>query len=612
MVSMLLSCGGDDPEKERFSALYIYAPSSATYVGYSLQLSAIAMSEDYDYFYVTGDSSWSSSNTSVATVSASGLVTGISHGTAVIHASFGLDRASMTITVIPIPVSPLVSIEVTPSSATILNGTSRQFTATGTYSDASTLVITDSVDWASSDTSVATVDASGLATSTGSGTAIINASLLGIKSNNATLTVKAELVSIAVTPSAMSIANGTTQQFTATGTYDDATTQDLTTSVTWNSGNTGVATIDGSGLASSLSEGTAVINATSGGVISGDATLTVGPAVLNSITVTPSAPSIANGLTQQFTATGTYTDSSTKDITGSVTWSSGDSLVVSVDASGFGFANSINDPSTVDITATDGGSGINNSASVTVYGQWKLLRYELNEDMDAFINSVTYYVHDSSPTGRIENTVTDSGNDGSPDRIVTYYFNTSGLVDLVEYDNDGDYSADWSYWYFYNAAGMRNFIELDYTGDGLVDADYTYYYNSPTNLERHESDYGPNDIIDAYTYYYHDASNFLVRKDDGDTGEIYTYEYDANGNMTYEGTDITGDAVPESGKMYIYDLGTNELLWFGRDDNGDRVSEYEEAYSYTYDGDGNLSTMDTDISNTGIFNDVTTYYWSLQ
>lgn len=93
----------------------------------------------------------------------------------------------------------------------------------------------------------------------------------------------ATLVSIAVTPTNPSIAKGTTQQFTATGTYSDSTTQHITTSVTWSSSNTGVATISNAsgsnGLASAVDVGTTTITATYGSV-SGNTTLTVIPATL--------------------------------------------------------------------------------------------------------------------------------------------------------------------------------------------------------------------------------------------------------------------------------------------------------------------------------------------
>ena len=64
--------------------------------------------------------------------------------------------------------------------------------------------------------------------------------------------------------------------------------------------------------------------------MSGSTTLTVTDATLVSIEVTPAAPSITNSLTQQFTATGTLSDSSTQDLTTQVTWASSDSAVATV------------------------------------------------------------------------------------------------------------------------------------------------------------------------------------------------------------------------------------------------------------------------------------------
>ena len=61
-------------------------------------------------------------------------------------------------------------------------------------------------------------------------------------------------------------------------------------------------------------------------------TLTVVPVALVSIAVTPANPSIAKGLTQQFTATGTYTDDSTQNLTSQVTWASAATSVATITA----------------------------------------------------------------------------------------------------------------------------------------------------------------------------------------------------------------------------------------------------------------------------------------
>ncbi|MDA8430935.1 MAG: DUF4082 domain-containing protein [Geobacteraceae bacterium] len=82
------------------------------------------------------------------------------------------------------------------------------------------------------------------------------------------------LTSLTVTPANQRIAIGTVQQFTATGIYSDGSTQNLTSQVTWNSSDTGVATITGTGLVTASTTGVAAVSATLNG-ISGSTNLTV-------------------------------------------------------------------------------------------------------------------------------------------------------------------------------------------------------------------------------------------------------------------------------------------------------------------------------------------------
>src|SRR6185437_658071 len=107
---------------------------------------------------------------------------------------------------------------------------------------------------------------------------------------------------------------GTTQQFVATGTYSDNTTQDLSSQASWTTSSPSVATISNAagsqGLASASGVGQTTITATVSG-ISGTAILTVRQAALLSINVTPTHATIAKGTNDQFTATGTYSDAST-------------------------------------------------------------------------------------------------------------------------------------------------------------------------------------------------------------------------------------------------------------------------------------------------------------
>jgi len=143
----------------------------------------------------------------------------------------------------------------------------------------------------------------------------------------------AGLVSIAVTPANPSIAAGKQQQFTAMGTYSGGRKKDLTSSATWTSSATSVATVSSGGLATGVAAGSTTIKATSGS-INGSTGLTVTAPVLVSIAVTPINPSIAARNQQQFTATGTYSDGSKQNLTSSATWTSSAPSVATVSSGG--------------------------------------------------------------------------------------------------------------------------------------------------------------------------------------------------------------------------------------------------------------------------------------
>lgn len=174
----------------------------------------------------------------------------------------------------------LQTITVAPTNPSVVKGQTLQFTATGTNDDGSTANNISNLVWSSSSTAVATVNTTGLATGVTAGTATITASSAGI-SGTATLTVtNSALVSITISPTSAQISvsgltGSTTQQFKANATFADGTKQDITSSATWNSSNTGVANINSGGLATAVSSGVATITATSGNITSNQATLTV-------------------------------------------------------------------------------------------------------------------------------------------------------------------------------------------------------------------------------------------------------------------------------------------------------------------------------------------------
>jgi hypothetical protein len=262
----------------------------------------------------------------------------------------------------------LVSIAVTAPSLSMAKGVSEQFIATGTYSDQTTQNLTNSATWSSQNTGVATITAGGMVTAVGTGTSSIQA-VSGAVSGSVTLTVTAAtLVSIAVTPANPTIETTGTEQFTATGTYSDNSTQNLTTTVTWSSSQTNIATISNTagtnGLATAVANGTTTIQAMLGSV-RGSTALTVSAISLQVIVVSPQNPSIAdNGTTQPFTATGHYSDGSTQNLTATATWTSSNSSVASVNASGVATSGTLGSGVNAAFTSIQAAAGSTKGVSI--------------------------------------------------------------------------------------------------------------------------------------------------------------------------------------------------------------------------------------------------------
>lgn len=168
------------------------------------------------------------------------------------------------------------------------------------------------------------------------------------------------LQAVTVQPSTASTPVGRTVQFTAVGEYTlppgSATPTEqrpIEAGIQWAVGNTSIATIDEDGLATGVSAGSTQVTATIDGVSSTPATLNVGNAVVESITITPANPTVSLGNTVVLSATGTFSDDSTGPV--SVNWSSSSTGVVTVaPASG---------PSTTATGVSQGGSTI--TASLT-------------------------------------------------------------------------------------------------------------------------------------------------------------------------------------------------------------------------------------------------------
>ncbi|NKF22838.1 beta strand repeat-containing protein [Solimonas marina] len=433
------------------------SPSSATLpVGASQQYTATGVYTDHTTEDLTTAVTWASSDSSVAEISnstnAQGFALADAAGPTTITATYGDLVGSTTLTVTGATVE---SISVTPVNSKLAAGYSRQFTATGIYSDGSSHDVTQTVTWSSSDESVATVSnaggSNGMVAAKVAGSTTISA-VSGSVSGSAALTVtNATLTSVGVTPANKSIAVGTTQQYTATAVFSDGTTIDYTSLAGWASSDANVATISNDsgavGLAKANNTGSTVITATvtktdSSGAVSGTTPLTVTAAAISSISVTPQDGSVPLGSTLQYHATATYTDGSTGDVTNDVTWTSSDTDVATVTtgSSARGLVTG-EGKGTATLKATDAATGVVGSAPVTV--------------TDAVLSSIAISPADTSVAkgGTVDYTATGTYTDGS----------TMDISDDVTWTTDDETIATIS-----NADGEHGVATAQGEGDTTV------------------------------------------------------------------------------------------------------------------------------------------------
>jgi len=273
---------------------------------------------------------WTSADSSIATVSASGAVVGHIEGTANVIAVSGGKAAFAKINVAKQPPAPVGSISIRLDDATLNVGQLAHASAATTDVNGQVVTgraITWSVDNPSVISSVSTAENKANVTGRGQGTAVLTATSEG-QSASVTVTVAmAPVQTVVVNLAATSMLQGQTTQ--ATAQLTDALGNVLTgRTVTWSSIDPSIATVSPVGVVTAVAPGAVIIRATSEGQ-TGDATETVGTAPVATVTVNLAATTIAPGQTTQ--ATAVARDANGNVLTGrSISWSSLNTSVATI------------------------------------------------------------------------------------------------------------------------------------------------------------------------------------------------------------------------------------------------------------------------------------------
>lgn len=284
---------------------------------------------------ITSQAVWSSDSPTVAefsTASSPNRVTGKSPGVAVLTAVVGNVSASYSLTVSS---AAITALTITPVAPSVPKGLTTQFAVSGTFSDSTTQDLTFDAVWASSAPGVATVgDAAankGFAQALAVGATTISATFGGM-SGTALLTItEAVLQSIIVSSANSSLLTLSAGSFQSVGHYSDGSSVDITSQAAWTSSRTDIATIAGGGAVKTLLQGTSTISASLNGV-SGASNLKVTGGNLTGITISPANFTIVKDSAERLTATGSFSNGTSRDITGLVEWSVANTSIANVTA----------------------------------------------------------------------------------------------------------------------------------------------------------------------------------------------------------------------------------------------------------------------------------------
>ena len=222
-------------------------------LGATAQLEATA--RDQNGNTLSAQFSWDSSDSTIVSVNADGLVSAINNGTATLTVRSGTVSASASVTVEQTPASVVLSQE-----EILLTALDAEQQLEASVLDANENAMSAELTWASSDPAVAAVDEAGRLTARDNGTATITASA-GPAAGTATVTVSQELARITVVPDALTlttIGESTQLQITAL----DANGHPMDADVSLSSSDPAVASVNEEGVVTALANGKATISAT--------------------------------------------------------------------------------------------------------------------------------------------------------------------------------------------------------------------------------------------------------------------------------------------------------------------------------------------------------------
>lgn len=333
MVAMvvLAACGKPGATLQE---LQISPPVAEVTESLRTNVAAVAVYSDGARVDVTAEVQWSTQDAAVATAEG-GVVQAGQPGSTYVTAAYAGLQSSARVDVIA---AQLLALQVATDAASRPAGLTARATATGDFSDGSTRDVTAAVQWSAS-SAAAAVDATGTVRAIAAGPVDVVATLNGLSASAPFTVTAAEAVSLAFQDVLAAMPLGVAADVHLLATFTDGSVADVTAEAVLTVADAAVATVDGAGSIGILSASARKVRGLAAGRtelqaayagLTAAAPVEVLPAALAAITVSGPSGAAKKGEILFLTAQGTFTDGSVQDVTGQVTWTSGDQAVALV------------------------------------------------------------------------------------------------------------------------------------------------------------------------------------------------------------------------------------------------------------------------------------------
>lgn len=467
-------CGGpDDPCPAYAVALDITPSNSVIAVSTQQVYQAIATYSDGATKDVSQEVSWSSSEPTLASISANGIAMGVLAGEVQITASLPpaqeagkvlTDSAALRVTD-----AALIALNIEPGQAQILVGMSQRYRALALFADGHQQDVTNDASWTSLDTNITTIGSDGEAIGIAKGLAV---GVTQVKAHFSAQEALATLVVLATKPSQLLITppdealpNGTSLQYHAHLLLEDGLSIDVTPQSVWQSSSVDIASIDDQGFLVAKALGQTRVTATLSFAdisLSDTTSATVVDAQLSNLIVAPAQGTFPVGTKGNYVATAYFSDGQVKDVSRDALWSASQPDVVDITAqgqnAGDATAKAVGRSS---ITATYQELSANAQLEVTDAVLISLQISPLNTQVPAG-TQVQYHAHASFSDGSVKD-VTSLGYWQSREPQIASVGLTGGLSGIADTYQEGVTEIRFDY------LGQSQSTELMVTAATLVD-----------------------------------------------------------------------------------------------------------------------------------------------